>query len=169
MLERSQFPTDRWLEWRRTQSKQQRERIQGHTFIHRDVLLNETQALSGHYIKTLSFIYSHRNSMDMHIFYYYFTIYNNKPFVVNEHLNYYNQQCSLLFKGLGSVRFFVFLMSLLCSSRLYLFDQKYRKKTVILWNIAAISNIGFLFQHAKKYWVVSTQLWVKYGLTQLLG
>ncbi len=23
--------------------------------------------------------------------------------------------------------------------------------------------------HSKKYWVVSTQLWVKYGLTQFLG
>jgi len=23
--------------------------------------------------------------------------------------------------------------------------------------------------HSKKYWVVLTQLWVKYGLTQLLG
>ncbi len=34
----------------------------------------------------------------------------------------------------------------LCSSRLYLFDQKYRKKTVILWNIFAIYNIGFLLK-----------------------
>jgi len=23
--------------------------------------------------------------------------------------------------------------------------------------------------HSKKYWVVSTQIWVNYGLTQMLG
>ncbi len=30
-------------------------------------------------------------------------------------------------------------------------------------------KIKLLNLHSKKYWVVSTQLWVKYGLTQLLG
>ncbi len=42
-------------------------------------------------------------------------------------------------------------MSLFCSSRLYLFNQKYRKKTVILWNPIEISNIGFLFYYTLKY------------------
>ncbi len=49
---------------------------------------------------------------------------------------------TLLFKSLGSVRFVMFLS---------LLDKKYRKKTVILWNIIAISNIGFLFYYALKY------------------
>jgi len=26
-----------------------------------------------------------------------------------------------------------------------------------------------IFQHSKKCWVVSTQIWVKYGQTQMLG
>jgi len=40
---------------------------------------------------------------------------------------------------------------------------------LIVVSKANLYNILFLTVHSKKCWVVLTQLWVKYGLTQPLG
>ncbi len=52
---------------------------------------------------------------------------------------------TLPFKSLGSVRFWMFLMESLMLIKAVFIWSKIQKKTLILWNIIAIFNIGFLF------------------------
>ncbi len=47
-----------------------------------------------------------------------------------------------------------------------LFDQKYRIKTIILWNIITTQNNGFLFYYTLKYRPVSVmQNWIFFSIT----
>ncbi len=48
-------------------------------------------------------------------------------------------------RSLGSVMFLMFLRESLLIIKAVFIRSKIQKKTVILWNLIAISNIGFLF------------------------
>ncbi len=52
---------------------------------------------------------------------------------------------TLALKSLGSVRFLMFFKGVSSAHQCCIYSIKNTEKTVMLWNIIAISNIGFLF------------------------